>query len=137
MPYSSVSELPPAVKNKLKGKKLRQWMHVWNSSYDSHGDESRAFASAWAAVRKYTMADSDFNFFLPLSKVEKQPDGSVIVSGYCSTPTLDLDGEIVAIDAVRKAMPGYWEWRNIREMHQPSAVGRGQEYNIDEVGCFL
>lgn len=52
--YASVSELPKTVRDKLKGKpkKQRQWMHVWNSSYGSHGDESRAFASAWAAVEK-------------------------------------------------------------------------------------
>lgn len=80
---------------------------------------------------------SEFNFFLPISKVEKQADGSVLVHGYASTPTLDLDGEIVSIDAVRKAIPGYWTWRNIREMHQPSAVGVAKEYSIDDKGWFL
>lgn len=80
---------------------------------------------------------TDFNFFLPLSKVEKQADGSVLVSGYASTPSLDLDGEIVSLDAVRKALPGYWQWRNIREMHQPSAVGVAQEANVDGKGLFL
>jgi hypothetical protein len=79
----------------------------------------------------------DFNFFLPISKIEKQKDGSCIVSGYASTPSLDLDGEIVSLDAVKKALPGYWEWRNIREMHQPSAVGVGKEANVDQTGLFL
>ena len=50
--YASVKDLPPAVSGKLKGKKARQWLHVWNSAYDAHGDEGRAFASAWAAVGK-------------------------------------------------------------------------------------
>lgn len=50
-PYASVGELPPAVK-KLDPKKQRQWMHVWNSSYKEHGDEKRAFASAWSVVGK-------------------------------------------------------------------------------------
>lgn len=81
--------------------------------------------------------DLAFNFFLPLSKVEKKADGSCIVSGYASTPTLDLDGEIISLDAVRKALPGYWDWRNIREMHQPSAVGIAQEANVDDTGLFL
>ena len=80
---------------------------------------------------------SDFNLFLPLAKVERQKDGTCIVSGYASTPAKDLDGEIVSIDAIKKALPGYWEWRNIREMHQPSAVGVGKEYHIDEKGWFL
>ena len=80
---------------------------------------------------------SDFSFYVPISKVEKQKDGSVLVSGYASTPALDLDGEIVSIDAIKKALPGYWEWRNIREMHQPSAVGVGKEYSVDKDGWFL
>jgi cation transport regulator ChaB len=53
MPYSTNSSLPQAVKDKIKSpKKRRQWRHVWNSEYSRHGDESRAFASAWAAVKK-------------------------------------------------------------------------------------
>lgn len=80
---------------------------------------------------------SDFNLFLPLSKVTATKDGGCIVSGYASTQALDLDGEIIAIDAVRKALPGYWQWRNVREMHQPSAVGVGKEAHIDEKGLFL
>ena len=79
----------------------------------------------------------NFNFFLPLSKAERQRDGSVLVSGYCSTPTLDMDDEIVSLDAIRKALPGYWAWRNIRQMHQSSAVGIGKEANVDANGCFL
>ena len=78
-----------------------------------------------------------FSFFMPLSKVEKTKDGGCIVSGYASTPSVDLDGEIVSLDAVRKALPGYWEWRNVREMHQSKAVGRGQEATIDNKGLFL
>ncbi len=50
--YATVADLPATVRGKLKGKKARQWMHVWNSSYDSHGDEARAFAEAWSTVGK-------------------------------------------------------------------------------------
>lgn len=78
-----------------------------------------------------------FNFFLPLSKVEKNKDGSCTVAGYASTPSIDLDGEIVSLDAVKAALPGYWEWRNIREMHQPRAVGVAKEANVDDKGLFL
>lgn len=135
MPYSSIDALPPAVKQKIKSeKKRRQWMHVWNSEYASHGDESRAFASAWAAVKKGFGSMTDFNLFLPISKVDRTRR---TVSGYATTPDLDLDGEIVSLDAVKKALPGYWEWRNVREMHQPKAVGVGQETHIDEHGLWL
>lgn len=146
MPYPTTASLPPAVKNKLKGKKRRQWMHVWNSEFKSHGDETRAFASAWAAVKKgkgmakslaFGVDSATFSLFLPLSKIEKNKDGSCTVSGYASTPSLDLDGEIVSLDAVKKALPGYWLWRNVREMHQPSAVGVAKEANVDDTGLFL
>ena len=52
--YSSAADLPKPVRDRFKGKpkKLRQWMHVWNGEYASHGDEKRAFATAWAAVQK-------------------------------------------------------------------------------------
>jgi cation transport regulator ChaB len=56
--YATVADLPSAVRGKLKGKKARQWMRVFNSVYDAHADlpkkdrESRAFAGAWATVGK-------------------------------------------------------------------------------------
>lgn len=197
MPYSTVNELPANVKQKLSPKRQRQFLYVWNSEYEKHKDESRAFASAWSTVQKSwsgkriekteadyvkhpvngarcgtcsmfrepdgctlvkgsispnghckfydketnmtknASASDNFNFFLPLTKVEQNKDGSVTVAGYASTPALDLDGEIVSLDAVKTALPGYWEWRNIREMHQPSAVGVAKEANVDEKGLFL
>lgn len=53
MPYSSVSEVPSYVP---KGKR-KMWMEVWNSIYNEHGDESRAFAGANAAVKKTVLSE--------------------------------------------------------------------------------
>lgn len=80
---------------------------------------------------------SEFNFFMPIAKLEKQPDGTCIVSGYASTPTKDSDGEEVTLGAIKKALPDYMRWRNIREMHQLRAVGKAQEANIDTKGLWL
>lgn len=137
MPYASTKELPAPVRAKLKGKKLRQWLHVWNSSYDRHGDESRAFAEAWATVKKanaMSEAEANFTFFMPISKINKDKR---TVSGYASTPTKDSDGEIVTLEAVKKALPDYMNWRNIREMHALKAVGTAEEANMDPRGLFL
>jgi len=82
------------------------------------------------------MSDN-LSFFVPIAKVEKQADGSRLVSGYASTPTKDFDGEIVSLDAIKNALPAYWEWRNIRQMHQPIAVGVAQEANVDADGLYL
>lgn len=76
----------------------------------------------------------DFSFFCPLLKVDKEKR---TVSGYASTPALDLDGEIITLDAVKKALPGYWQWRNIRQMHSSIAVGVATEGNVDSKGLFL
>jgi hypothetical protein len=81
--------------------------------------------------------EKHFKYFMPFGKVEKTDDGCRIVSGYASTPRLDLDGEIVSIKAVQKALPSYMEWRNIRQMHQPIAVGTAKEAHTDDDGLFL
>jgi hypothetical protein len=52
-PYSSGDEssLPSYVK-KMPDKARRQWVHVFNSEYQAHGDEGRAFASANSVAKK-------------------------------------------------------------------------------------
>lgn len=56
-----------------------------------------------------------------------------IVEGYASSEALDsqpgmwkgvsYEGDVVDADAINAALPDYLEYANIREMHQPSAVG--------------
>lgn len=77
---------------------------------------------------------SDFQVFLPIAKVDKERR---TVSGYASTPTKDGDGEIVTLEAIKAALPGYMEYGNIREMHKLDAVGVALEGNIDAKGLFV
>ena len=72
--------------------------------------------------------------YLPIAKVDREQR---MVWGYASTPTRDLDGEVIALEAIRQALPGYMQWRNVREMHQPSAVGVAEEANVDATGLYL
>lgn len=51
MPYSSVSELPPAVK-KLSEHKQKVWLSAFNSAFKQSQNEEQAFKVAWAAVEK-------------------------------------------------------------------------------------
>ena len=106
--------------------------------YEDEDDRAvmEELAAATSKAARFPMSDR-INFFLPIGKVEKQEDSSRLVSGYASTPTKDLDGEIVSIDAIKNALPGYMEWKNIRQMHQPLAVGRAKEAHIDEEGLYL
>jgi|PlaIllAssembly_1097288.scaffolds.fasta_scaffold151339_2 cation transport regulator ChaB len=67
MPYSTVGDLPPAVK-KLPEKRQRQWMAVWNSAYQSCLEkggadcEASAFAQAWGVVHKSLEAEDGLIF---------------------------------------------------------------------------
>lgn len=61
MPYSSTSELPKAVRDKIKDpKKRRQWMHVFNSMISEGSSESAAMAGAWSAINKAQYSNDVF-----------------------------------------------------------------------------
>lgn len=77
---------------------------------------------------------SDFAVYLPISKIDEEKR---MVWGYASTPTKDLQGEIVKVSAIKAALPDYMAWGNIREMHQPSAVGITTEHNVTEKGLYI
>ncbi len=53
MPYSpdDVAGLPSNVQ-KMDGKSRRQWCHIWNSAYQKHGSEEKAFAMANGVLKK-------------------------------------------------------------------------------------
>jgi hypothetical protein len=76
----------------------------------------------------------DFSVFLPIEKVDAQ---SGMVWGYASTPSKDLQGEIVPLDAIKAALPDYMKWANIRTMHTNNAVGVTKEAHIDAKGLYI
>lgn len=59
------------------------------------------------------------------------------VFGYASTERIDSQGETVLKSAVEAALPDYMLWKNVREMHQPSAVGTAIEANMGEKGLWF
>ena len=72
-------------------------------------------------------------FFAPLTKAEKQGDGTLKVSGIASTETVDSDGEIILASAIAEALPEFFRLGGtgpLREMHQPLAAGRVDEAEI-------
>ena len=77
---------------------------------------------------------NDTKIYIPLSKVDKEKR---MVYGYATTDTKDCQGEIVAKEAVKKAWDDYMKWANVREMHQPSAVGVTKEYEFDDKGVQI
>src|SRR4051812_19765822 len=77
---------------------------------------------------------SRMKFYWPIAKVDAELR---MVWGYASTETLDAQGEIVKREALEAALGDYMRFANIREMHQPSAVGVAKEATIDDRGLYL
>jgi HK97 family phage prohead protease len=72
--------------------------------------------------------------FAPIAKIDETQH---LVFGYASTEALDSQGEIVRKEAIEAALPDYMRFANIREMHQPSAVGVAREAELDDTGLHL
>ena len=74
------------------------------------------------------------NLYAAIEKIDREQR---MVFGYASTEALDQQGEIVRLEALEAALPEYMRFANIREMHQPSAVGVAKEAAIDGKGLWL
>jgi phage head maturation protease len=73
-------------------------------------------------------------FYWPIAKIDAQER---MVWGYASTEALDDQGETVTRAALAAALDDYMRFANIREMHQPSAVGVATGAEIDDKGLYL
>lgn len=71
----------------------------------------------------------DTYFSVPITKAEQQPDGSVLVWGCPANPEeVDNDGQIADADWLKRELPAWFHsYGNMREMHQPSAVGTAKK----------
>ena len=76
-------------------------------------------------------------FFGSIEKTFKDDKGFLIVCGHASTEALDSQGEIVKAGAMAGALEEYMKVGNIREMHQPSAVGKALVAKQDEKGTYI
>ena len=80
------------------------------------------------------------HLFVPITRMEERPDG-LLLEGFCYENAVVGDGWNLKRSALEAATPDYTEYSNIREMHQPSAVGTadaegcGVEWNDN--GCFM
>lgn len=73
------------------------------------------------------MADTKFNLILPICKVNEE---ARTVEGYATTEGVDKQNEMVDFAASKDA---FKDWTgNIREMHEPKAVGKAIEWRPDE-----
>jgi len=66
------------------------------------------------------------------ANITKRDDEQRMVWGVASTEALDSQGEVVKLDAIKGAWDDYMKFANIREMHQPSAVGKCREFEFTD-----
>lgn len=71
------------------------------------------------------------------AEITKRDDEQRMVYGYASTEAMDRQGEQVTKAAMEAALPEYLEFSNIREMHQPSAVGVAKSAGMDDKGLYI
>ena len=73
-------------------------------------------------------------FYWPIAKTDAERR---MVWGYASTEAADNQGESVRREALVAALDDYMRFANIREMHQPSAVGIAEEAAVDDKGLYI
>ena len=73
-------------------------------------------------------------FYWPIAKLDIEQQ---MVWGYASTEAEDDQGESVTRAALAAALDDYMRFANIREMHQPSAIGVAKEATVDDRGLYL
>jgi hypothetical protein len=79
------------------------------------------------------MTADTFSLYRPFSKIEDQPDGSILVFSPINDETPDDQGEVVDFGGFQKAAIDYMQWANVREMHEHSAVGTMDQLVHDPV----
>lgn len=72
--------------------------------------------------------------YAEIAKMEAQDDGTVKVWGYASSEAVDSDGEIIAAEAMKAAIPDYMKFGAVREMHGSNAAGTAIEINVGDDG---
>lgn len=84
---------------------------------------------------------------LIFAKIQATDNDEQIVYGVASAEIPDAqggewegkryEGDIISLDALKNALPDYLNWSNIREMHQPSAVGIAVKAEIKDDKLML
>jgi phage head maturation protease len=88
-------------------------------------------ASSWGG---FFLEQRMAKLYAEIAKIEAQDDGTVKVWGYASSEAVDSDGEIIAAEAMKAAIPDYMKFGAVREMHGSNAAGTAIEINVEDDG---
>lgn len=90
---------------------------------------SIAAGNAEIVIYKDAAARPDVRLYGTFSKVDAEQR---IVGGVFTSEAIDVQDDMVDWDATKEAVDDWRKWSNIREMHQPSAVGVAVTIELDD-----
>lgn len=96
--------------------------------------DPKAYCATIMRETEGKMDNLKFQKFIPITKIDEDKK---MVYGYASTPDLDADGEIIKVEALKKALPSYLKFPTIREMHQPKSIGVTKQSAVSEKGLYI
>lgn len=70
-------------------------------------------------------------------EIQRIDEEQRMVWGYASTEQRATDGLVITREAMEGALDEYMEFANVREMHQPSAVGTTETARVDDGGLYV
>lgn len=97
-------------------------IHCHDTREQAEAQMRALYANAGEKAQKATL-------YVPFSKVDHEQR---MVWGVATDETRDAENDVVDYEATKRATAEWAKWRNIREMHGPSAVGVAEEIILDD-----
>jgi len=136
MPFAENSDTPPDVRRRFSGHCLTVWREAWNDTFERHGDEGRAFATAEQAGIQCEDSKMDHSrkAFVPFDfKLSETGDVSVAFSRF---GVIDSDNDVTYPGAmpVGKTVPvsayGHTSWDGALP------IGKGTIREVGDLGIL-
>ena len=76
----------------------------------------------------------DIQRFVEITRYDEETNTAY---GYATTEALDSYGTVIDLESVKRCLPDYMQFANIREMHSLLAAGTTEEATIDDTGLYI
>lgn len=83
------------------------------------------------------MPDITHVFAAEIVKSKRDEDGNLIVTGKATDSSIDDVEQVCDPDWLKRAMPEWFSWGNVREMHDKVAAGVATEYEAKDDGHYI
>lgn len=87
-------------------------------------EKSQKTGTEQSKEKRTLTAKTETPNFLKFASFEKASPEQRVVVGYASSERVDGQNDVVDSEALSQALGDYMQWANLREMHQPKAVGK-------------